>query len=88
MNNNYLIPVGMGFQFLFTVVGGGFFISGLLMGFYVKWDLTLENNYGKIAILMTFFGGIMFITGIVIAILLYKAFKTKQDKEDSGAQVA
>ena len=88
MKKNLLIPVVMGFQFLFTVLGGGLFVSGLLIGFDVKWDMTLENNYGKIALLMAFFGGMMLFMGIVAAVFLYVTFKTKQDKDDPGAQIS
>ena len=70
------LPVGMIFQFLFTVIGGGLLISGLIVGIRVGFDMNLQNNLGRISILMIAFGFLMFLIGVALAIILYKLATT------------
>ena len=71
--NSFLLPVGMFFQFIFTVAGGGMLIAGLIAGFSVKWDTSLNDGIANISIVLVFVGGIMFAIGIALIFILYKA---------------
>lgn len=71
--NSFLLPIGLFFQFIFTVIGGGMFISGLIAGFSVKWDTTLDDGVANISIVLAIAGGILFAVGIALAFILYKA---------------
>ena len=72
MNNKKLLPIGMIFQFMFTVIGGGLLISGLIAGFSLHWDMSGEDNRARIALLLAIFGGILFVIGIMITVILYR----------------
>ncbi len=84
MNNRKLLPIGMIFQFLFTVIGGGLFISGLIAGFSLKWDMSGEDNKARIALLLAIFGGILFLIGILITVFLYKLSVLPSSEKDAG----
>lgn len=71
--NSILLPIGMFFQFIFTVAGGGMFISGLIAGFSVGWDTSQGDGTANISIFLSIVGGIMFAIGIALAFILYKA---------------
>lgn len=71
--NSILLPIGLFFQFIFTVMGGGMFISGLIAGFSVKWDTSLQDGIANISIILAIVGGIFFVVGIILAFVLYKA---------------
>ena len=86
MNNKYLLPVGMVFQAIFTICGGGMFIAGLIAGFYFRWDMSLPDNKGRISLLLTLVGGLLLFTGILIMIFLYKAVTAKDTKDEDAAK--
>lgn len=67
------LPVGMVFQFLFTVCGGGCLIAGIIAGCKVGWNMELENNLGRISLLLVIFGAAFFVIGIGISVILFKA---------------
>lgn len=59
-------------QFFFTVTGGGMLGAGIISGINCGWDIVSEDNIGRIAILLTSFGGLMFLIGIGLSIVLYR----------------
>lgn len=71
------LPLGMFFQFIFSVAGGGSFIAGLISGFSVHFDMSAENNIGKISVLLIIVGLFMLIIGITIFVVLYKLVVNK-----------
>ena len=71
-SNKVLLSVGMFFQFIFTVLGGGMFISGLISGFSVKWDTSVKDGVANISIFLSIIGGIFFAVGIILIFVLYK----------------
>jgi hypothetical protein len=86
MNNKVILPVGMFFQFIFTVCGGGLLVAGIIVGFSVGWDMTLPDNKGRISLLLTLVGGALFLVGIFIMVILYKLVTSKDTgKPDEGA---
>jgi len=70
--SNVPLIIGMFFQFIFTVFGGGMLISGLIAGFSVKWDTSLEDGVANISIVLAIVGGILFAIGIWLTFFLYK----------------
>lgn len=73
MKNKLFLPIGMFFQFTFTVGGGGLLIAGLISGFSMNWDLAGDDNKCRIALVMAIFGGIFFVVGVLIMVFIYKA---------------
>ncbi len=93
MDNKKWIPIGMIFQFLFTVIGGGLLVSGLIAGFSLHWDMSGDDIRARIALLMAIFGGILFTVGVLMTVFLLKIAKmsgpagedkTDAEKDDSG----
>ncbi len=88
MNGKHILPIGMVFQFLLTVCGGGLFIAGLIGGFYFGWDFAAEDNKSAIALLMVIFGAVLFVLGVLVAVFLYKVMTiqrkdTEKEKEEA-----
>lgn len=78
--NKAFLPIMMVIQFFFTVTGGGMLIAGIIAGCKYNWDLTLENNICKIAVLLTVFGGFLFVIGVCLIILLLIMAKNQKEK--------